>query len=377
MKQDKIIDALGYLPDDILAETDAVRQKNEKVLRHRKPYYAIRRVLLAAVLTALLTMGGLAAYQRWHMPQNMEGFQGDIIEQQEQNVYSVPTVPEGSETTAVTEPERLTDEWFINQAKQVLEIVDQDESEATKISVTRQRDLLWTREEVEVSWHQNDTLGPQVKFDAKSGYLIGITSFGDPSSEGTPMSEADALKIAQDFYDRLPYAKGYEYHYLAKYDDHAWSFHFDKPVQVQLWGETVSLHNSYEEVRIVVDPCTGTFELSNCFYVPLLDDHEPNAEPLTQDQAVERVMQQDLLVNPLERFELKAEIGICLPRPGQMAFYNGTTDVFANYPYCDVTRLGWILTFVDPPDEDLMFPGETQICVDLYTGEILSIDTTG
>ncbi len=219
-------------------------------------------------------------------------------------------------------------------------------------------------------WKQENHAGPSVKFDAQNGYLIGVTSFSDPNMDGPIMSDEEVLGIAEAFYNSLPYAQGYAFRHVEKICDTAWVYYFDRPITVEVGNESLSLQSDYEQVRITVNPSTGAFESSNCFYVPLLDDHEPDELPLTKEQAMEIVDQSNYLFAPADSYELGSRIGICLPHLYGMA----PNAENLNYPYVDVTRLAWILTFRDSADADKMFVAETEICVDLYTGEILSMD---
>ena len=43
---------------------------------------------------------------------------------------------------------------------------------------------------------------------------------------------------------------------------------FDRPIDVTLWGQKQTLYSAYEEVRIILDPCTGAFQDSHCFMFP-------------------------------------------------------------------------------------------------------------
>ncbi len=391
MKQDKLMDAIGRLPDDLLEEAEAFRGSP----RQRHPGRLWLRSLIAAVLTVSLAFGTLAAYRRWHMPERPEGFHGDGIETHTVSTYPVPPEPAApSEAeTAHSEPvpSQHTDAWFLSEAQEVLRIVRREAPDATEVEVVRQKNLWWNREEVEVFWKLEEGTGPCVKFDAETGYLIGVTAFGDPGAEGPAMSEEEALQTAEAYYQALPYARGYTYRHVEKICDTAWMYYFDRPVTVAVGTETMTLPSDYEQVRITINPCSGSFELSNCFYVPLLDDHEPGEPPLTKEQAIELADQRGYLYFPTDSYEVDAHIGIALPNPESMAFYQETepapeTDTDRtetqsaqmpeNVPYSDVTRLSWILTFHREPDPDALFEDIVQICVDLYTGEILSVDVT-
>lgn len=371
MKAEHVMDAMGLLDEKLLAEAEELRRKGTV---SRRPRRRLRRWALAAVIAAALVLlcgFAYAAYIRWRMPEGGETYTGDMIQTHDVQSYPVPDREEAPEE------EPLTDRWFIARAVTVLGAVNKEEPEAAALTVTRQTNQLWNREEAVVTFADGEGHTSEAKFDAESGYLIGVTAFDkEVSSEGTPMPEAEALAIAQGYYDALPYARGYTYDYVEKYDDHAWSFSFDRPISLTLWGEKFTLYSDYEQVRIVIDPCTGSFQLSNCFYVPLLDDHATEEEPLTREAAVAAVEAAGILSGGTAAYNVTGEVGICLPQPESVAWQQGEVSVGENYRYYGLTRLGWALTFRQTPENS---PFETLylVCVDLYTGEILSVDMAG
>ncbi|MEA4965608.1 MAG: hypothetical protein VB055_07295 [Oscillospiraceae bacterium] len=380
MKKEQISDALNMLNDDIIEETESVRSHVEPAQHAcstspgRHSQRISRTLIIAAIIAALLALCGFAAYVYWHMPDKGETYEGENIQVHDTQNYPVT---DQTDTSAHAETTELSDEWFIQQTSIVLDAVNKQNTDASSLTVSRQTNQMWSREEVLVSFSDEKNNRSEAKFDAQSGYLIGVTAFDEEIVDGTPMSDSDALEIAQSYYDTLPYAEGYVFDYVEKYDDHAWSFDFDKQIQVELWGETLNLCNEYEQVRIVIDPCTGTFQLSNSFYVPLLDDHAPGAEAITKEEAVTVVENQNHLFDASDDYSLSAEIGICLPDPGGMSSLNGMTESSdENYKYYGLTRLGWILTFESQPNEFGMI-SQYKISVDLYTGEILSIGVAG
>ncbi len=328
------------------------------------------RLGLVAAAMAVLSVGVIGAYTRWHMPDTGQTYQGEPIQVHETQIYTVPK----QETETQTQPPaaELSDQWFLEQAQQVLRQVDRLDLDAEQLTLTRQENQLWSREEVLVSFSEDDGQSRDVCFDAASGYLIGVTAWGAAEENGAPMSQEEALAVAQGYYDALPYARGYEFSYVEKFDDHAWMFDFDKPMEISLSGKAHTIKSDYEQVRITIDPCTGEFILSNCFYVPLLDDHEPGAEPLSQAQAQQIAQELDIFAQDLEQYTVTAELGVCLPNPGLTAAWLGRGEA-ADYQYYPVTRLGWVLKYEGSLNG---FADSYQICVDLYTGEVLSIDGT-
>lgn len=385
MKAEHLMDAMGLLDETLLTEAEILGRKGAG---SQRPWRHIRRWALAAVIAAALALlcgFAYAAYVRWRMPKGGETYTGDMIQTHDVQSYPLP----GGEEKEEAEP--LSDQWFITQAVTVLDAVNKEDPDAAALTVTRQTNQLWSREEAVVTFADREGHTADAKFDAESGYLIGVTAFDkEVSSEGVPMPEAEALAIAQEYYDALPYARGYTYDYVEKYDDHAWSFSFDRPISLTLWGEEVTLCSDYEQVRIVIDPCAGTFQLSNCFYVPLLDDHTPEDEPLTRETAIAAVEQAEILPGGPEAYTVNGEIGICLPRPETVAWWLGGAEAAAPAAdtsvaetaepsgdrYYGLTRLGWVLTFRQEPGDSL-FETLYLVCVDLYTGEILSVDMAG
>lgn len=386
LDRNELSDALGRLSDDILEETDRARRPGREGTA-RSPRQLGRTavaLLAAATLLTLGVLGAVTTYSRWHMPAEGETYHGNIIETTQVTHYPVP-----SESMASGEGELIGDEWFMAQAAAVLTAVNKEDTEATQLKLTRQTNQQWNREEVVVSYV--DGLRGDVTFDAQHGYLIHVTAWDREISQGgIPMSDADALAIAQGYYDALPYARGYEFQHVEKFDDNAWMFLFGKPIQVELWGETMTLLSAYEQVRITIDPCVGTFQLSNCFYVPLLDDHAPEDQPLTQEEALAIVFER---FPNLKDYDLvSAKVTVCLPTPGWPGTSFGgeetgeTPDAdwtetnetgeagdMLNLRAYHLTRLGWELKLEYQPEDSPFLSGD-RVCVDLYTGEILSWD---
>ncbi len=384
MKQTVISDALNFLDDAIIEEANSVRMHKQssevtQMPPHKRSRQIRRTLILAAIITVSLTLCGFGAYVYWHMPDKGEAYTGDRIQTHKTSTYPLPdqNITTDNSSQPATAPSKFSDAWFMEQAVYVLNTVNKQDTDASKLIVTRQTNQQWSREEVVISFSDSENRSSDVKFDAESGCLIEVVAFDKEIIGDTPMSEPDALAIAQNFYDVLPYARDYIFTYVEKFDDHAWSFHFDKPIELELWGETGTLYSAYEQVRIVIDPCSGTFQLSNCFYVPLLDEHAAEAKPITQEEAVAIVEANKLIAKDPSSYTLDAKIGICLPKPGEMSWYNNSEDYTPeNYKYYSITRLGWILNFESEPNEYGMITAY-HICIDLYTGEVLSLDMAG
>lgn len=341
----------------------------------RRPLY---RTAAAVAVVAALSLGVWAGYEQWHMPERGETYEGDSVQIHKENTYtqdpgSDPDTPALTSDTAPTDAQEIPpDSWFLEQAAAVLKLVDKEAVDQTRLTLTRQENQMWKREEVVVTFPENET-SRSVKFDAKSGYLIGISAFDSERSGGDPMSEEEALAAAQGFYDALPYAKGYEFRSVEKFDDESWMYCFDRPIQVELWGQAQTVYSPYEEVRIIIDPTTGAFQDSNCFYVPLLDDHRPADVPLTQEEAREIAENLGIFAQAPDNYTVTATLTACLPAPEQVSWWLTGSMSSGNACYYDVTRLGWCFRFEGALDG---FADSYSISIDLYTGEILSIDAT-
>ncbi|MBP3520773.1 MAG: hypothetical protein J6J87_05445, partial [Oscillospiraceae bacterium] len=234
LNRNELSDAFGRLSDDLLEETGRVRQSGGET-PGRSPRRLGRTALVFLAAASLMVLGAVSAYSRWHMPSEGDTYHGEMMETTQVTHYPIPS---GSMDPEGEEP--LNDEWFISQAAAVLAAVNKEETEASQLTLTRQIHQMWDREEVVVTFA--DGGHGDVTFDARSGYLIHVTAFDrEVPEEGTPMAEEDALAVARGWYDALPYARGYEFQYVEKFDDHAWMFEFGKPIRVELWGEELTL----------------------------------------------------------------------------------------------------------------------------------------
>lgn len=367
------------------------RRATAPARRHRTWF----RAAVVAVLAVCLTLSAWAAYEAWRMPEPRT-YQGDPIQTLEEHSYSwdpalgcyVPEDP--TQPGEAGEPAAYPDSYFLNQAQQVLDLVDRAQTHGSDLKVTRQLNQSWDRQEVLVSF-RDESNRRSVTFDAESGYLIGVSALDAWREGGQLMGEAAALAAAQSYYDQLPYARGYQYGGVEKFDDGSWMYYFNRPVTVELWGQEQTVQNDYEQVRITIDPRDGSFQMSHCFYVPLLDDHQPGEEPLTQAQAAQIAQELDIFAQALDAYECTGEVAICLPAPQTVKGYSamepgtdtqggGTQDAQTGAPeealgyrYASVSRLCWSLQYTGSLHG---FSDSYHICVDLYTGEVLAIDAT-
>lgn len=320
--------------------------------------------LVAACIAgfAALTLSGYAAIRKWTLPKP-ESYTPDA----EDGVYSVHRTETYTQIPSDDPAQRpedasLTDGYFLEKSAEVLALIGLDDVDKSRMTVARQEHLYWSREEVEVTFTEDENC-TGVKFDAESGYLLGLSSIDWVSQpEGSACATHDeAVTLAEDYYRRLPVPQGYVYTGCTEYDEQYWSIEFCRMVEE-------NLHNAYEMVRIGINPVSGRLTGVNVFYVPLLDDHEPEDEPLTQAQA-EQIAAECSKANLNGRTLQSAEIQVVLPN---WMFTDGAEDI-VNAKASSVTRLGWCLIY---ENSDSLYADEVRIYVDLYTGEILGGDMT-
>ena len=145
--------------------------------------------------------------------------------------------------------------------------------------------------------------------------------------------------------------------HVEHYDEQYWSYDFCREA-------APGIYSAYECVRIAINPVSGALNGVNVFYVPLLDDHVPEDEALTREQA--QAAAQACPELHLDGYRLReAEITVGLPN------WIFTPYEAANAKISGVTRLCWSLVYERPDSE---FADEVHVLVDLYTGQILGGD---
>lgn len=353
-----------------------VRAAEEPEERSAKRRPVLRRVLLAAACVALvaaLAGFGYAAYEKWRLPEpqtytpDPEGYN---VQVHTEHTYTpgtaAPSLPDSTDpdetASAVTEPEPLSDEFFLLRAKEILAQAGIDANEDATVTVRRQKHLYWDREEVEVSW-PHEGLPYSVTFDAENGVFIGMAGIDwvlDDVSACQTQAEADAL--ARRYYESLPVEQGYVMAGCEKYDEQFWSYDFCREVEP-------GLYSWYECVRIAINPVSGGLELCRVFYVPLLDDHEPGDVPLTEEEAVDVLRANGFDPDSWDTVTVEKSVG--LPN------WTFTSQESSNLQASAVSRLCWTVVLFRDEDETTPFSTRTQVLVDCYTGEILGGDTTG
>ena len=150
--------------------------------------------------------------------------------------------------------------------------------------------------------------------------------------------------------------------HVEKYDEQYWSYEYCREVEPGVF-------NQYEMVRVAINPVSGRLTGCTVFYVPLLDDHEPGQERISQQDAEQTV--QSSLPELLDGMTLtKAEVMIALPNWNYTEYQDNP-----NRRASDVTRWAWTLTY-ETLSSDSEFADTVILFVDCYTGEILGGDAT-
>ena len=312
-------------------------------------------MLIAAcvALLACLAAGGYAAYQKWSLPEP------EPYAPTEHGLYDVHTETEYTQTELDhTSTEPLSDEDFIEKAVEILDRIGKTDVDRSKMTVTRQENLYWSRDEAVVQFTESENRA-SVEFNANTGALIGMTDI-DCIDDAEPLTDLSAEELARRYYALLPVPQGYELTHVEQYDEQYWTHDFCRRVDE-------NLINQYQTVRISVNPVSGRLCNLVVFDVPLLDDHEPGDVPLTQDEAEKIALDRN---ENLSTYTLKsAEVCIVLPN----WFFSGYNAV-PNSQASNVCRLGWELTY-EKTDE--IFVDEVIMDIDYYTGEILGGGITG
>ena len=410
MKYELIRRMLDAIDDQYIAEAAPAKAgggesaANASISRKRIKYI----LTVAAIIAALAGMGALAVHEYWHMPDSGERYEGsqwedlgsveypipgegedggisDVPAADEDGEGSKPAAPDTPDTSDTPAPPAdepgttvpdtpqpspaIADEWFIAQAAVILKTVNKWDIDADQLIVKRAFNKADEREEVSVML-RGDGQKSTATFDADTGDFLGASTFDKVYLDNTLMSTDDALKCAEEFYRSLPYPQGYEFSHLTRFDDHGWTYSFSRAVTVEVGGTTHKVLSDYEQVRITIDPCSGSFEMCNSFSYPLLDDHGPDQNPVTADEAMELAVKSGM-VSGITAENTTASLVICRPNPGVMSVYNGTEQGsivgFKNYP---ITRIAWQLHC----KYDYGFArGSFKVFVDLYTGEVLDL----
>jgi len=383
MKSERIIRAYAQKKPDaytqdkillsVLRHNNASDKKEEQSVMKQK--HILRTMAIAVIsLSALaaLAIGGNAAYKAWSLPEPTtyepadDGGVYDITSTTEytSDILTEPTSE--PEIGTSPEPQAPTDKELVASAVKILESVGLSDVSTDSMKVSRQTNLSYGREEVEVSFTQSE-ITTSLTFHASTGKLLHMNSIDYTGVTGVDSEKAQsAEEMARYYYSVLPVEQGYDLIDHVEYDDEYYSYEFCRKI-------SDDLYNAYEMVRIGVNPQTGRLCGANIFCFPLLDDHQESDVALTKENALAVLAASDQtarLVSADTCYELKsAEIRIVLPN----WIFSEQDDGNINRQYSEITRYAWSLTFENPASE---FADEVYVYVDLYTGEILGGDMT-
>ena len=340
----------------------------------RSASFPRRLAVAAAVVAAVVLMAsvGYAAYQHWFLPapETYEPGNNGIYQEHDRKDYNLaeldnrgatdPKPENGTEETDSQIIVPLTDEAFIYKGLDILTQVGMLDVRPEQLTVIRQENLFWGREEAEVVFDQGE-VRTSIKFNAATGRFLGMHGIDWQLEENTSCStDADAAKLAQRFYEALPVEQGYALTHVEKYDGQYWSYEYCREVEPGIF-------NQYEMVRVAINPVSGRLTGCTVFYVPLLDDHAPGQERITQEQAEQTVL--DNIPKEVEGMNMtQAETRIVFP--------NWIYTEYGSLPNrraSEVTRWAWVLVY---EKENSEFTEQIRVYVDCYTGEILGGDAT-
>ena len=358
MRSQKILDAYNCVRPDAQTRDRLLAQvlTQGEARSRRHPLRTALLIAAAVALLAAVAAGGYAAYQRWTLPKP------ESYTPTEHGGIDVHAETEYSQEDIEAEPEKepLSDEYFIEKAVEILELVGKTDLDTAKMTVSRQENLYWSREEAEVRFTESEN-GATVKFDAGTGALVGMNDI-DHVAGSEPATDLSAEELARQYYSLLPVPQGYELTQVEQYDEQYWTHDFCRRVSDELFNE-------YQMVRISVNPVSGQLCGLVVFNVPLLDDHEPGDAPLTQAQAEEAAGRCEGV--DLTGFSLRsAEVQVVMPN-WQYTEYGGE----ANLRYSNVSRLAWVLVYVREIDVDgELWEDQIRLYIDEYTGELLGGD---
>ena len=375
MKDPKIEEAYDKIAPDADTAARILRNVQDKAVDQPAAIRIVPRrklLLIAAIiaLIAVLSTAGYAAYQRWHLPEpesfNPTGKWG-YLDEHGRTEYTTPSMPDNlmassdpADSSPADPQEPISDEAFMLRALDILKNAGMKNIEPDSMTVVRQADLKWDREEAEVSFI-HDGLTTSVKFDAMNGDLIGFYGFEYVLSEGTPCkSQAEADALATACYESLPVTQGFQIQHIEKYDSNFWCYDFCREVLPEIFSE-------YECVRVAINPEKGLLTFCTVFDVPLLDDHEPGEQPLSLEEAqayalANEQFNHDKIIENEGWTLTDAKIKVCLPNWLYSSGYG------VNNKYSRVTRICWLLSY----EKDFeLYHARRDVMVDLYTGEIL------
>lgn len=375
MKSSKIIESYRRAaPDDrtreqilrrVLSSTAASPDERTMYMKKRNiTRVALTAAIIAACMTAL-GIGGYAAVQSWSLPDPTPmptGHEGNYDVHQTAD-YGEEVLSAGSETEQTGGETDMTDIWFIREAVGILNAVGLADVSTEEMSVIRQNNLPYNREEAEVVFARGE-VKTSVTFRADNGRLQHISSIDgfEELAEAAIGNDEEAEACARRYIEKLPVPQDYKLSHIEKYDACYWTLDFSREIEPGVF-------NAYETVRISVNPQNGRLAGLNVFNFPLIDDHGEEDAPLTWEEALEigagavfgsREWENAFTVS-------KAEVEIVLPN------WVWTDRWTIDARYAENTRFAWVIIFENTGSETADM---RQVWVDLYTGEVLGGDAT-
>ncbi|MGN0266589.1 MAG: hypothetical protein ACI4D7_02810 [Lachnospiraceae bacterium] len=429
-------EAEQMLPESMRYESsEGIKNRLNQKINHRtsqsrtikRKYNMRKRILIpAAIITLFAGISVAGAKGLWHLG-NPGTYSGDTVKifetvsyvwNDENEKYENANLPEGEKTEAGgNEPEEngvqensFSDAYFLEKAGEIISIVNEKAKlslDLSKLQITYQTDENWNREEAMVSCPLagKDRI-TTVTFDRGSGTFLSMEFWGgENQSSNQPMSEQEVLAAAESWYQKLPFPENYTFIKKSEFDEHAWMYDFGKSYTLEIDGKTITLQNELETARITVDPTNGQMILCNSFYAPLLDDHEEGMKPLTEKEAIRIAKEQYEACEQSrnrsvkwEKVKISAQAGIALPDYESVQFYttekqpqtNGTEtgkngivteqitipeqEEMVSYRKERITRFAWVVQFIEENSE--LGASDMRWNIDLYSGEVLSVDST-
>ena len=332
-------------------------------------------IAACAVLTVSVLAGGYFGFQELlrSEPQNyLPGASGAAPVQTTD--YVVPEHTENTELrTNITETsgpsteemQKMREDRFRLQAIKVLEqagFTNLMPEDATVQEIAPSYE--WEREQVAVSWPDSDT-PISVLFDAKDIVFLRVFGFDWVLRDGAPCAtQEDADALAQKLFHSLPVNQDYVMDGCEKYDDEFWTYDFCRELEP-------GLYSHYECVRLSVNPTRGEAQFIKVFYVPLLDDHAPDAVPLTEEEALHGVG-----IDPNSAPDLKNSGRLSIKKSVTIPHRLLPDDRIEPANCSDVSFLCWKIEYHEPESEDYIAGGWVKY-VDYYSGEIINYDYFG
>ena len=328
-------------------------RKDSIIIHARKDRPVLRWALSAAACIAVVIVIFSVApgiYQKWFQPNPASsGPETGISLGHSESNFPVLT---DSETDNHAPAEGSMDSYCIQRAMDILHSAGR--KDYTPDSVTVQhlgKSLSEHRDEIIVSC-QADGEEISVYFDAEDGVFLKITGYDWIESDNSPcVDEEDAAALATRFYESLPVEQGYKIARCNQYDEACWDYDFCREVEP-------GLYSWCECVRIRINPETGEAKFHKAFYVPLLDDHQPEDIPLTEAEALEAAGFHSQLEQNLDVWE-----SVTIKKAVEIPY----SDEPAKCP--GISRICWKIEYHEKESEDYIAGGGVKH-VDYYTGEV-------